>query len=454
MFKNKKIVAAISVALALILAIGAYFIFFFNVEEVICEDNEAFIKSVEVDVDITVLAEADHYVKGGMDYDATRYGINYVDGGNKLHNKYYDLTIKTLKEYPKLNERISLNFIAYESEEAKAIMKEYPDTMFYYGDIIVRATVGEAKRIQTVNFVDIYSLITDSATGTSSIGSSDVETAVSSAIATVITAETKTVGLITGHSDELYTEEFKDFFLKANYEVEIIKNSDIESIPENVDALVLAAPTVDFTETELAAVEAFLENGGNLDKGLMYFASPNTANLPNVKKLLSTWGVEVKKGILFEDTEGNFIPGSPTIIGVYPTEVHHEIAHMAGVCIVGNNAVLEKGFETKNRITVSEMYTTPQTASIAPVGANANWKADESTKGINYLAVSLSEKTAYVQNQKKITSVVVFSTVDFFMIPETEFTVLGNRDVVEAATKTVLNYKNQTITFIPKVIAD
>jgi hypothetical protein len=127
---------------------------------------------------------------------------------------------------------------------------------------------------------------------------------------------------------------------------------------------------------------------------------------------------------------------------------------MAGVCIVGNNAVLEKGFETKNRITVSEMYTTPQTASIAPVGANANWKADESTKGINYLAVSLSEKTAYVQNQKKITSVVVFSTVDFFMIPETEFTVLGNRDVVEAATKTVLNYKNQTITFIPKVIAD
>lgn len=454
MIKNKKLIIVLAAVLVLALAAGAFFLFFFKSDELISEDNLKFIKSVNTKVDIVFLAEPEHYVDGGMDYDAQRYNIDYIDGGNKLHNKYYDWTVRTVKEYAKLNENISLKFIAFDSEEVKAIKEKYPDTVFYYGDMVVTATVNGIAKMQTVNFLDIYSLITDSTTGNATIGSCDIETALTSAVATVVSEKIKTVGLITGHSAKSYTEDFKEFFLKANFAVEIIEDSVITEIPQNIDALVLATPTTDFTKEELTVVENFLENDGNLDKGLLYFASPDTANLPNIKAFLSEWGVEVKKGILFEDTQGNFIEGRPTVIGTYPTTVENEITHMAGVCIVGNNAVLEKGFEVKNRITVSELFTTTQTTSVAPVGSGTDWKADASTKGINYLATSISQKAMYVNNEKKTNNVIVFSTLDFFIIPETEFTALGNRDVVEEAVRQVTNYRNEEIVFIPKIIID
>lgn len=454
MIKNKKLIVALAAVLVLTLAAGAFFLFFFEKEELICEDNLKFINSVDTQVNLTFCANPESYVDGGMDYDAQRYGIKYIDGGNKLHNKYYDWTVKTVKEYAKLNKNIELKFIEFNEEEYQAIEKKYPDTVFYYGDILVTATVNGFEKMQVINYRDIYSLVTDSTTGNASVGSCDIETALTSAIATVITKENKTIGIITGHSDELYTEDFKEFFLKANYEVELINSSDLENIPEKVDALVLATPTVDFTENELNAVDAFLENDGLLGRGLVYFASPDTASLPNIKSLLSKWGVEVKEGKLFETVEGSYIEGDPYTLGMYSTGIEHEISHMAGVCIVGNNAVLEKGFETKNRITVTEMFTTPQSTAVVPATSGLNVKYNDATKGINYLGVSLSEKTLYVQNEKKTGSVVVFSTIEFFKIPKTEFTALGNRDVVEAAVVQATNYKNQTMTFIPKIIAE
>ena len=455
MFKNKKLLIIIIAAITVLaVAAGGFFLFCYNTDELICSENREFISSIKDEVQLTFCAEADHYINGGMDYDAQRYGVDYIDGGDKLHSQYYRWTVDAVKEYAAINKKISLKFIKHDSDEFVAITEKYPDHMFYYGDILVTATVNGVEKMQVVNFQDIYSLISNGEGSASRIGSCDIETALSSAIATVISTETKKLCIISGHTKADIAGEFEEFFKKNNFLSETLSEKTITAIPNDADAVVIATPNVDFTTEEIAVLEGFLDNGGNLGKGLLYFASPDTAGLPNLKAFLSKWGVDVKQGILFEDTVGNFIEGRPTVIGAYPTMVENEITHMAGVCVVGNNAVLEKGFETKNRITVKELFTTTQTTTIAPVNFSSNWVANEDTRGINYLAVSISQKTMYVNNQKKVGNVLVFSTLDFFMVPDTEFTALGNRDVVEEAVRQSVGYKSETMTFIPKIILE
>lgn len=72
------------------------------------------------------------------------------------------------------------------------------------------------------------------------------------------------------------------------------------NLDSQADLLILAAPTVDLTEEQISALEAWLVNGGDYGKTLFYAADVTQMQLPRLEALLRDWGVEVEDGAVFE----------------------------------------------------------------------------------------------------------------------------------------------------------
>ncbi len=158
----------------------------------------------------------------------------------------------------------------------------------------------------------------------STVSGNNVETAVTSAIAYVTSSKTKKVALLTGHSKDDHTADYQTLLKANNYDITVISDSMVSSVPSDYDAVIIAAPTTDFLGGELDALSEFLENDGKLGKGLLFFASDSAPYLTNLYDFLSQWGISVGEGVLFETNSQNHIPDDPMTMGVYPASSDNE----------------------------------------------------------------------------------------------------------------------------------
>ena len=418
--------------------------------------NIEYIKSIEDEVTVTVCAseEQSQFVAYTGYWAEQFHRVMDQNASN-----YYAQTLKLLDKYDDYNDKITIEFVDPMADFSK-ISSKYPQEAknIGYGDIIVSTGEGDKEKHKVVGFKDIYALYED--TTYASYGSdyvfytvagNSLETALTSGISYVLSGETKTVALYTGHSATDYSTAYETLLKENNYEVTVVSDKLINSISDKYDAIALLSPSADFGATELDAIAEFLDNDGNLGKGLIVFADSASPYLTELYKYLAQWGIVIEDGVVYEMEGSNHLGGNNTTFATLSTDQDDMLTDITG-CITGNNVPMSVG-EATSGITTKELLKLPyESGVIAPKGTTTDWSDANKSDGKSYASAVLATKSKYDSDNNPIAShVMVFSSINFVSHNFTGYNI-DNETISILATDRVTGRENSGIVFNSKYI--
>ena len=129
------------------------------------------------------------------------------------------------------------------------------------------------------------------------------EDEVTSAIDFVTTDDLPIVYTLTGHGEAGLSETFTAAVEKANLQLKELSLIADPTIPEDIAALLINAPTADLGSDELKAILTYMEDGGHV----LLTSSYSISDMPNFLLLLETYGVEPVDGLMVEENSGNYL---------------------------------------------------------------------------------------------------------------------------------------------------
>lgn len=166
-----------------------------------------------------------------------------------------------------------------------------------------------------------------------------LEQCVTSALAN-LQGEQAVVQFTIGHNETSATE-LETIFSQNNY---LVQSSAVgDSI--SADMLVIVSPKADFTESEIAALETYLDNDGSI---IVAFESGGIA-LPNLEALLSAWNIVVENNVVYEKTAYlssnplNIVPmyASHTMNTYFATNAFYTVMPSARSITIASNSTVE-----------------------------------------------------------------------------------------------------------------
>ncbi|MGN0558476.1 MAG: Gldg family protein [Acutalibacteraceae bacterium] len=243
-----------------------------------------YIKGIDTDVTITVLAEENTLANSGNPYYLQAYKLfkQFAQYSDKIELKYVDPASSPtyLDNYSGMDKTASSNLVIIESGKS--------------------GTKKEQTQYKVLQASDLFKVETDSNTSSQYMSGSNVEQAVTTSILNVTSKDKVKVSLITGvgENEDYYSTLVK---LLENNAYEVTKTSIVtQEIDSEAKIAVLFAPTVDLTKESVKKIENFLSNNGNYGKSLLYIPSSDQVETPNVDSLLENWGMKLSDGLVYE----------------------------------------------------------------------------------------------------------------------------------------------------------
>ncbi|WP_024861490.1 GldG family protein [Ruminococcus flavefaciens] len=291
------------------------------------------VKNINKDVDITVTAKRD-YFEALANYQESQYGYAY--------DIPFELIPEFLDKYAvyggKGNGSINVKYVDMDVDPD--IINKYKK--YYNGDIERGSIIVAAgERVNVIGASDVMGMITPDMNTYQSTGEAKFifsgESTITSAITNVCDAHpVKAAFAATMNGASMYDAQsygdaanaFESELLEKNgYECTNIDISADEIKPEDYDAVVIFAPSVDFTEDIIKKLSDFLYNGGKYDRSLVYIPDVSKTNLPNIEAFLADWNIKVENEIICDDSYNigyaNFIAlkvGDSEAVGTLPND--------------------------------------------------------------------------------------------------------------------------------------
>lgn len=424
----------------------------------ISESNIEYIKNIKDEVDITVIGSEDDYASAVAYYAQNYYSVTISSSSDY---EYFEQTQKLISKYGSYNKNLVINYIDPQSTEYTSITSKYSSYSFVYGDILVTSSASGSERVKHLTFNDIYATSQDSTYAaygytSSTLSANKLENALTSAIAYVTSSDTKKVALLSGHSENAYSEAFEELLTSNNYDITDIPNKLITEISSDYDTIIISAPTIDFLGSELDVISDFLDNDGKLGKGLIFFADATSPYLTNLYEFLEQWGIQVNEGIVFETYGNNHIEDTPSAMGIYPATLEDDdITSNLTYAIADYNVpmnVCETATKTRK---ATALMQTLETTVIAPIGAASDWADYTSDDKQQFDCVIQSVESDYDEDNHLNTSyIMAFSSVEFIQSTWASYSDLCNQDIVMACSDRATHVGETAITFTSKVITD
>ncbi len=419
------------------------------------EENIDYIKGVKEKVTISLLSTEDDY-PSYMDYYAKNLYMAQDATG-----EYYGQTVSLLKQYDDYNDNITLKFIDPQEPEFAEVQSRYASEDFVYGDILVETTIkgennADITRHKIISYSDIYALKDESGMaamgyGYYSITGSNLETMLTSAIASITSTDTKTLAFLKSVGNEAAFTAFGEILKLNNYEIVMVEDEIITKLPENIDGVVIAAPKRDLTGAELDVISKYLKNDGKLGGSLLYFASISSPSMPNFSEFLREWGIKQSSGILFETNKNYLLSETqPGTLAVLPTA--NAIFGANKYSIVGTNVPLEITETVNNICKVTALANTSDGVAIAPVNAEPTWSGAENAEKKSFPVILMSETQNFVDNVQKKSYVMAFSSYDLVNQSWLAEDSLNNLDAALGVTAKATGMADTSIVFTPKTI--
>lgn len=272
----------------------------------ISQETKDYISSLTVPVDITVMATESNF-KGISDYTVQ--------------------CAEMLSSYSQYNPLITVRYKDLLS--SPDFVGQYAQQNIATGDIIIEPADGDHTRVKIVTLADIINVPDDYSSYLAQyklaygglrthqvfnsqdlIVSSNAEQALTSAIMAVTDANPITVATLTfPGANESDASGLTDLLDKNGYAITTL-NIQTQQIPDDVDIIIISAPKVDYSEAETEKIANWLTNGGELERDLIYIASPEQGETPNLDALLYRYGITVEPKLIYE-TDSNHHTGYP-----------------------------------------------------------------------------------------------------------------------------------------------
>ena len=196
------------------------------------------------------------------------------------------------------SEKVTLEFVDAETNPARA--EEFgPAGTVYFGDVYIEAGAADGRRRQKVERLE--------------------ENDITNGILKVVKLQSPKIYITTGHGEPemegTRTKEalgfLKDQLEKEVYEVESLALYNETKVPEDCTAILIVGPKTPFGENEIAMLEQYLDNGGNL----IVCIEPRTEpGLDPFLAFLAKYGVEARNDLIVDPSLQNQLFGTYTSV--------------------------------------------------------------------------------------------------------------------------------------------
>ncbi len=236
---------------------------------------------------------------GTVEEDITIYWV--VTSGNE--DEYVE---KLLYNYEDYCDKITI--VKKDPDLNPDFTNAYTDETIYNNSIIVEC----GDKCRYISYEDIYetssysyySSYTDSAKFAG-------ESLITSAISYCITDELPVIHVLEGHGEEAFSDGFASALERDNLETETLSLLSYESVPEEVECIIINAPSTDISETERDMLIDYLDNGGRL---LVISGTVQEDELPNLNAVIEHYGITVQEGVVVEESTDHYVFGSPVLL--------------------------------------------------------------------------------------------------------------------------------------------
>lgn len=346
------------------------------------DDSIDYLKTLDKDVKITVLADEAAF---------TSYG------------SYYTQAVEVINKYAQYSKHVTVNYV--DLVKNPTFTSNYPDLDLRSYDILVEC--GEKNKI--VSVTDLFNIKTQNYS--SYIASSKAEQTMTSAIMAVASDKVVKVAMTTGH-EEYISSGLSDLLTQNNFEL-VTVDLNTEDIPEDVDVAVMMSPMKDFDEDLLKKLDAFLKNDENYGKNLVYFADATQPQLPNLEAFLEEWGISVGTGVVFQTDNSKILNYSPYFSLVeYVDETYSEnFASKGTYATLPFSRPLSQVFTERNGFATSVMLQFGTAAGVRPDDAADNFVPSSSNASGPIPGMIMSTKARYVNLEAYESRVIVCGTV-------------------------------------------
>ena len=243
------------------------------------EESRQVAQSIDADIDVVVFAGEENFSDATTDSTA-----------GSIMRQFYEL----MKQYEaQSGGHVKTTYLDVVANPTLA--SRYSEYEVQSGDILF---IGNGKH-KKANINDLASYTSSHYSTT--ISGSQVEKIVASNLVNISSEYTPVVALLTGHDEASYSLQGIQSVLSANnYEVREIDITGSEELGDDINTLVIAAPSKDYTEDEVKKVREWMNNGGNLGRNLAVFVNYQ-ADCPNLYEYLNVdFGIEVTNNLIIE----------------------------------------------------------------------------------------------------------------------------------------------------------
>ncbi len=184
----------------------------------------------------------------------------------------------------------------------------YTDEEVVNNSIIVEC--GDKYRY--ISYADMYEVSSSSYYSMySSVDEFSGEKLITSAISYCTTDELPVIHVLEGHGEAELSSSFTDALETDNMETESLSLLNGDSVPEDVECILINAPSTDISEEEKNMLIEFLEGGGRV---LILSGTNEGDELTNLKAVAEYYGISVTEGVVVEGNADHYVFNMPALL--------------------------------------------------------------------------------------------------------------------------------------------
>lgn len=323
-------------------------------------------------------------------------------------DKYGKQITEIIENYAKQNKNISVRWVDLLKEPT--FSTEYSE----YGVTTYSIIVESDKRVKVASLNDCLETQTNQQTQQQKT-QSVAERVLTSAIMYVTEDAVMKASILTGHT-ETPVAGLTSMLTDNNYEV-AEQNIATEEINPEASLVCIYAPTTDYTPEELTKLDKFLDNNGQFDKTVVYVASFNQPELPNLATFLAEWGLAVDDGVLQETDTKNIYNANPYWFAGNWTEedeYREDLRNQELPYLTVNTRPLSTLWEADGNRNAKLLLTAPDSTIIIPSDATQDFDYTTAEKGTGKGIVALGTRTKYDGTTPHISKVLLLGSDGIF----------------------------------------
>ena len=359
------------------------------------EQTVEYLDTLDQKIKISVLAKEEEFVAYGDETSQLyyQYGIDILS--------HLPAANETIKRYEQYSHNIEVEYVDIVADPT--FVSKYPNEQLLQGQIIISSEA--TGRYKILNAFDLFYINTEDYSVYL-----NAEKNLTSAIMVTALKDLVKIQYTTGHN-ETSSAGLVSLLEQNAYEAEEI-NLAKDDVDEDTDILLIMAPLVDFTAEELNKIDLFLDNNGNFNRHVVYFAAYNRAATPLLDAFTKEWGITTATSTVLETDSNKYYNRNPFMnIPSYADEVLSAKYSSLSIGLITPYSVpLYTEFTEKDNRSTEVLLSFTSTAVAMPIDATEDWTIEDATEKGPFDAAVIGKRTTYSGLTELTSTVTVFGS--------------------------------------------